>query len=286
MERTKEENNKRGTVVLDDARFPLVIIGAGPHALSLITKLIEPSLDPLEENPNNKTLFKISSNKKRVGAKYKLLPDHIFTQKDGTIRSKWSKSSRERKTHESFLNNVCIIDRNKTFLEQWKHQFEMLEIPNLRSALGAHCDPIDPQCMRIFIEGNGDRDSSVVNLKLDRSMAYHGPYEVPITHIYNKFSDAIVERYHLENSITQGTVDDVELVYCNDNDGNSDNKQKSLNHYFNVLFKDSNGIKKKITAENVVFATGKIDIDMSDTYKHHVSNIQYFLFVYLRRTIK
>ena len=167
---------------------------------TVIASPLPDQIHKVKKRITNKTLFKISSNTKRIGAKYKLLPDHIFTQKDGTIRGKWSKSSRDKKTHEMFLKKVCIIDRNEKWLEQWKHQFHMLEIPNLRSALGAHCDPIDPQCMRIFIEGNGDRDSSVINLKLDRSVAYHGPYEVPKTHIYNKFSDTIVERYHLENS--------------------------------------------------------------------------------------
>ncbi len=255
---TKPPPAKRLKTVVD---VPLIIVGAGPHALSLITKLMEPSQDDLEENPTNKTLFKISSNTKRIGAKYKLLPDHIFTQKDGTIRGKWSKSSRDKKTHEMFLKKVCIIDRNEKWLEQWKHQFHMLEIPNLRSALGAHCDPIDPQCMRIFIEGNGDRDSSVINLKLDRSVAYHGPYEVPKTHIYNKFSDTIVERYHLENSITKGNVEDVELVIINDinnnNNGKDEQKIMATNHYFNVIYKDDKGVNKKITTRNVVFATGK-----------------------------
>ena len=82
----------------DDVDYQLLIIGAGPHALSLLTKLIEPSKDYLEENPSNKNLFKISSNTGRIGAKYKLLPDHIFTQKDGTIRSKWE-SPREKKDY-------------------------------------------------------------------------------------------------------------------------------------------------------------------------------------------
>ena len=254
----KKQNTGTQMIPVD---VPLIIVGAGPHALSLITKLMEPSQDDLEENPTNKTLFKISSNTKRIGAKYKLLPDHIFTQKDCTIRGKWSKSSRDKKSHEMFLKKVCVIDRNEKWLEQWKHQFHMLEIPNLRSALGAHCDPIDPQCMRIFIEGNGDRDSSVINLKLDRSVAYHGPYEVPKTHIYNKFSDTIVERYHLENSITKGNVEDVELVIINDinnnNNGKDEQKIMATNHYFNVIYKDDKGVNKKIATRNVVFATGK-----------------------------
>ena len=251
----------------DDVDYQLLIIGAGPHALSLLTKLIEPSKDYLEENPSNKNLFKISSNTGRIGAKYKLLPDHIFTQKDGTIRSKWAKSSREKKDHERFLKSVCIIDRNEKWLAQWKHQFHVLEIPNLRSALGAHCDPVDPQSMRIFIEQNGDRDSAVVNLELDRSMAYHGPYEVPKTSIYNSFADSIVQRYHLENTITPGEVDNVELVCCGKG---SENEISNLgetsstvvgpvdaNHYFNVSFVDATGAQRKVTARNVVFATGK-----------------------------
>lgn len=265
-EEAREKSNKEETSN-DDVDYQLLIIGAGPHALSLLAKLIEPSKDDLEENPTNKNLFKISSNTGRVGAKYKLLPDHIFTQKDGTIRSKWAKSSREKKDHEQLLKGVCIIDRNEKWLAQWKHQFHVLQIPNLRSALGAHCDPVDPQSMRIFIEQNGDRDSAVVNLELDRSMAYHGPYEVPKTSIYNSFSDSIVHRYHLENAITVGEVDNVELVCCDkvsvneiSNSGETSSTvvcPVDANHYFNVFFLDAAGTSRKVTARNVVFATGK-----------------------------
>ena len=82
-----EENiaNFQGKRTTIDVDYQLLVIGAGPHALSLLTKLIEPSKDYLEEHPANKNLFKISSNTGRVGAKYKLLPDHIFTQKDGIM---------------------------------------------------------------------------------------------------------------------------------------------------------------------------------------------------------
>eukprot|EP00945_MAST-04E_sp_MAST-4E-sp1_P004650 g4650.t1 len=234
--------------------FPLLIVGAGPHALALLTKLMEPSLDQLEENPSNKTLFKVS-NSNRISAKYKLLPDHIFTQKDATIRGKWSKAQRSQAEHKAFLENVCIVDRNKSWLAQWKHQFAALGIPNLRSALGAHCDPVDPQGMRIFIEKNWDRDSAVVNLDLDRSVAYHGPYEVPKTGVYNAFSESIVERYHLEGSITQGTVTDVKAVLRQQGtDGNAKCGTKKA-HFFRVELADG----AVITASNVVFATGPLN---------------------------
>jgi len=190
--------------------FRLLIIGAGPHALSLLSKLMEASKDKLEEHPSNKTFFQRSS--KQIRAKYKYLPDHIFTQKDGEIKNKWKTSHESSHHHEDFLKNVCIIDRNKTWLEQWKHQFDTLEIPNLRSAISAHCDPVDTQGMRVYIETHGDHDSSVVKLELDRSVAYRGPFEVPKTKVYNNFSDSIVKRYHLEDSITQGTVENVEWV--------------------------------------------------------------------------
>ena len=40
------------------SRVPLVVIGAGPHALSLVAKLLEESTDPLEETPENDRLFR------------------------------------------------------------------------------------------------------------------------------------------------------------------------------------------------------------------------------------
>ncbi len=41
-------------------RIPLVVIGAGPHALSLVSKLLEESVDPLEETPENTYLFRVT----------------------------------------------------------------------------------------------------------------------------------------------------------------------------------------------------------------------------------
>ena len=194
--------------------FSLLIVGAGPHALALLTKLMEPSSDKLAESPTNKVLFRRASTRSPdcVRAKYKLLPDHIFTQKDRDIRSKWRQQIEDKSRHKNFMRNVCVLDRNSSWLSQWKHQFEELKIPNLRSGISTHCDPVDTQGMRVFIEANGDRDESVVNIQLDRSVKYRGPYEVPKTHVYNKFSESIVKRYHLENTITQGTVVDVQLV--------------------------------------------------------------------------
>ena len=74
-------------------------------------------------------------------------------------------------------------------------------LEQLTPVLGAHCDPVDPQSMRIFIEQNGDRDSAVANLELDRSMAYHGPREVPKL----RFTTALLIqllKINLENTIT------------------------------------------------------------------------------------
>ena len=43
----KSHEDKKTTI--DDVDYQLLVIGAGPHALSLLTKLIEPSKDYLEE---------------------------------------------------------------------------------------------------------------------------------------------------------------------------------------------------------------------------------------------
>jgi hypothetical protein len=234
--------------------YPLLVIGAGPHALAFITKLIEknhsnPNHDILEENPTNKTLFKHS--KKRIISKYKILPDHIFSQKDKTMRTKFTNAIRDKKRHEQLLKQICVVDRNARWLSQWKHQFKMLAIPNLRSSLYAHSDPIDPQCMRLWIQDNHDRDSSVIKVKIKRSLSYHGPYEVPKTSIFNKFSDTIVSRYHLNNAITQGKVQDVQLVK---------HTTTTTKHHFNVIVTNKEGKQTIISASSVVFASGPLNI--------------------------
>ena len=84
------------------------------------------------------------------------------------------------------------------------------------------------------------------------------------------FSDSIVHRYHLENTITVGEVDNVELVCCDKGSVNEISgpgetsstvvRPVDANHYFNVFFLDAAGTSRKVTTRNVVFATGKTRI--------------------------
>ena len=255
--------------------YELLIVGAGPHALSLVTKLMEEQKDELEESPNNSNLFKISADN-HIEAKYKVLPDGKFLQKDETIRNRWGKSSRSKKQHDALLQNVCVIDRNDTWCAQWKNQFKMLGIPYLRSTLAAHPDPLDPQCMRVYIEATSDRCCSVLNIQVDRSTSYQGPFEVPKTDIYNKFTDEIVKRYHLENAITKGDVTNVKLIQTRqaekDKEAAADEKKVNdihidkevkdskhqYDHHFEVKVKDTTG-ERIVTTRNVVFATGPLN---------------------------
>lgn len=237
--------------------YPLLIVGAGQHALSLITKLMEPSFDNLEENPTNKVLFKSSGRDGQIYSKYRFLPDHIFTQKDATIRSKWRSARRSESKHKAFLDNVCVIDKNKEWLMQWEHQFEVLGIPMLRSTTRAHPDPVDPQCLRIHLEDNGERDSSVVTVNLDRDSRYHGPYEVPKTATYNLFCKDIVKRYHLEQCITQGTVVDVRVTFPGE-----ETEDRRRKHIFEVRLGDG----RLRLAKVVIFATGPLNIPVYPSF--------------------
>jgi len=42
--------------------YDLAIVGAGPHALSLVSRLLASDEDKYEERPSNKKLFSVSKN--------------------------------------------------------------------------------------------------------------------------------------------------------------------------------------------------------------------------------
>ena len=113
-----------------DRLYPLLIVGAGPHALPLVTKLLEPNLDPLEEQPSNDNVFyPKKDNDVAVRAKHTLFPDSYKLQNDKHIRRCCGKAYSKRAHHAGFLQKVCIVDRNEAWLGQWKRQFQALENP-------------------------------------------------------------------------------------------------------------------------------------------------------------
>ena len=131
---------------------PLVVIGAGPHALALCSKLLEPSTDPLEECPANARLFKpaaAAAGPCAVQTRYSgdALPDALAkSQPRSAVRKKFraATSRRRRAARRERLErgDLVVLDRNGEWFAQWDRQFRELAIPALRSGTTAHPCPV------------------------------------------------------------------------------------------------------------------------------------------------
>jgi hypothetical protein len=244
--------------------YPLVVVGAGPHALSLLSKLLEKSVDPREELPSNAFLFRPQKCGCHViHAKHKILPQDYLDKNDKEILERCRISRGSKAQHAKFLKRVCVVDRNDGWMAQWKSQFETLEIAHLRSGLHAHPDPVDDHSMRIQLKV--PRDQAVVTLMgLKRSTIFKGPFDLPRTNVFNSFCDDLVERYHLsEANRIKGTVQSVTPVKSSAIYSEHKKPTKSL---FRVVLSDG----RVLFAQHVVLAPGPLNIPIWPDFRDHL----------------
>ncbi|EDQ90562.1 uncharacterized protein MONBRDRAFT_36465 [Monosiga brevicollis MX1] len=166
-----------------------------------------------------------------------------------------------------------IIDPHGCWIERWRRQFAALRIPQLRSASNAHADPVDQHryarfgtldeparlaitrplnlvgfthlSMRLFVEDHHIRHEFSL-ISLDRTQIYNGPFEVPSTPVFERFSRTIIQRYHLEDAVTEGLVTKLEPAPPTD-DGSPRCR---------VTTADG----RTVDAEHVVLALGSLDV--------------------------
>jgi lysine/ornithine N-monooxygenase len=104
---------------------PLLIIGAGPHALALILMMLEDQRSS-EFSEQDTIQWSYWRKKYRVSSK-----------------TKSSSSSRIR-------SMVRVIDPSGTWCDHWNRAFDTLNISHLRSPMSVHLDPLRPEGLRDF----------------------------------------------------------------------------------------------------------------------------------------
>ncbi|OQS01045.1 hypothetical protein ACHHYP_01953 [Achlya hypogyna] len=103
---------------------PIVIVGAGPHALSLVLTLLE------EDSAGE------------------------FTEAESTMLSYWRK--KQLAPHRVNLRDcIRVIDPSGCWCANWNANFELFGISHLRSPLGVHLDPLRPEGLRDFATSAG-----------------------------------------------------------------------------------------------------------------------------------
>ena len=227
---------------------PLLVVGAGPHGLALVSKLLEATVDPLEEAPHNTTLFRRRRAQPRqlqlqeqqrpsstAGKTSTMLPSltsssaewlrpqlipstKFDTMSDANMGRLVARAKASKKEHAQLLQNIVVIDKTGDgWLTQWDAQFRALEIPHLRSGITAHPCPIHMQTLDMFALMTGKRETGVVPLDLRRGGGYEGPFDAPKTELFRDFVDSVVSRYSLADAVRTASVDSIQPVWTADN---------------------------------------------------------------------
>ncbi|XP_071389722.1 uncharacterized protein [Centroberyx affinis] len=261
--------------------FDVLIIGAGPHALTLASLLSIPHPDP-DFDPAHDPML----NPDRLPLSPQPNPE--------TSRTKRSRSKKKRgvttgQMLEEQLTPLMVSDRilcpplslrvvdsYGEWTALWESQFTALNIPHLRSHTLVHTDPLNKKALQEFVL-KSDRTAELHSLPdqvyiLDDNAFFNDmrlgkkerrrlniatalkkslSFSLPGTKLSVDFFKEQVERYSLDKVLVKGTVDCITPVI--------EDKEKSVK-YFQVQLQE--GITLK--ARQVVMATGPTRAQMAN----------------------
>uniref|UniRef100_A0A7S4AP57 L-ornithine N(5)-monooxygenase n=1 Tax=Pseudo-nitzschia australis TaxID=44445 RepID=A0A7S4AP57_9STRA len=228
----------------------LLVVGAGPHSLSLLLRLLEPDPDLLSDKTRHyqadyESKMRPLSHVRNHLQKLSKGPSVTLKRKKEkkTKTSKQSNSSRKRTAAkfcngnavlppvppslslETVRNSVLVVDSSgDRWLSQWKQNFGAIGIPKLRSLMNAHADPYDHRSLEFYAELKGRGGTELIQLpKLSqRDKDFHGPYQVPSTRLFNDFHDLLAKGYGIEDVVRKGTVHSIDVVRGDDPDRDGD----------------------------------------------------------------
>lgn len=117
--------------------YDLVVIGSGPHALALVTRL-------LDDTPDTCGNFWIGLGSRPTGHRE-------------TIEQLASDPGQRcaNATEMGLQKRILVVDPSGRWMTQWDRQFAALQIPYLRSAFDAHPAAFQSQALKAFAEAHG-----------------------------------------------------------------------------------------------------------------------------------
>ena len=124
----------------------LVVVGAGPHALALVARL-------LEEEPDSSGDFWIGLASRPIGDK--AARDLVFDESSDTTASSANaaEAPRVRGTFGGdWSSRVEVVDPSGCWLAQWIRAFDTLRVPYLRSGVDVHPSPYSSQALWAFLD--------------------------------------------------------------------------------------------------------------------------------------
>lgn len=234
----------------------LLIVGAGPHALTLLLRLLEPDPDFLTEKKRHLTA-EYSKKSRPIREIHRHIKD-IDQGPSATLKPiKTTGKSKSKKklivappplTLDLILSRTKVVDASGSFwLASWKQNFDAIGISQLRSLMNAHCDPFDFRSLEYFAEAHGRWEDLVTLRDLhQRDKSFKGPYMVPTTSLFHDFHDALVQSYGIKDVVQKGEVHSITPLKDGDSDEN----------IFEVQICNCKGITITLRTRRCVFCMG------------------------------
>ncbi|KAL1498845.1 hypothetical protein AB1Y20_013371 [Prymnesium parvum] len=156
--------------------FDLVVVGAGPHALSLLGRLVEDSPDLLTERRR-------ASVAARAGSR-------------GPPPAALRRGFASAASASAALRRVLVIDAHGAWLAQWSRDFAALRIRYTRSHADLHPCACAFASLRSWAQLKR-RTAELLPLHAPREHGFGGPFTAPSTRLFEDFCAALVARYGL-----------------------------------------------------------------------------------------
>ncbi|XP_012675226.2 uncharacterized protein zgc:113276 [Clupea harengus] len=244
----------------------VLIIGGGPHALTLATLLTHPNHPVPPPGTDILDGVQLSTTKSRPGrtrSKRRLPAKPGVDELAGVERVSCPPLQ------------LCAVDAYGQWTSLWESQFKALNIPHLRSHTLVHTDPLNKRALQEFVVGNarenelhglpervyiqdenaffndnrlGKRDKKLLNssgVGHQKSLCF----SLPGTQLSVDFFREQVHKYNLDSVLVKGTVDRIIPVLSG---------KEVL--YFRILMQNGDTLE----AERVVMATGPTRAQMAN----------------------
>jgi hypothetical protein len=206
-------HSKQQDVHREEEVKELVVIGAGPHSMAMILRLLQPDADLMSEKERH---IKAEHHSKKLRP-IREVRQYVRDLSRGTatiLKKKGSKLvfSKDNpppidliKLRKSVLvidKSTPTSDRDSGWLSHWNKNFDAIQIPYLRSPTTAHADPFDHRSLDIYADMNG-RNKDLVSLELlkQRDREFHGPYQAPSTSLFKDFHSALGKAYGIDDMV-------------------------------------------------------------------------------------
>mgnify|MGYP005846387929 CR=1 FL=1 len=209
----------------------LVVVGAGPHALALALRLLEPKADLLSDKERHLSADYIQRTRPLSQVRKHIQdlskgPKVVLKKKVSKKNEKDKMGNKSAMNHtwddpppislDFFREHCAVIDANgsKGWMAGWKENFSALQIEQLRSPISAHCDPYDHRGLEFYAEKYNRRNELVGLNHMHKSNSrwdFHGPFNAPSTSLFNSFHDQLAESYGIEDTVKEGEVVDVQF---------------------------------------------------------------------------